>query len=362
MDKERPRGVLVYKPDKFAEGYTLFCHSYENPKQTSEDGLAHLYLIDMKGEVVHEWTAKTAVQSFLELLPDGNLYYPTLDRSHLNQAGLRELDPDSNVVWFFQCRIDHDFHIMDNGHLMIHCLMDKMVPSIGRGMKTCPYVIEITRDKELVWEWHGEEHIDELRGLLKDDWPKIEQRIAEQFAFDWAHNNTCQVMPDNLAAKKDPRFSKGNILFSYRSLDIIGVISRKTGEIVWAWGPGELDGQHQPNMLPNGHILLFDNGTLRGWSRVIELDPVEEELVWTYTGTPRDSFFSPYISGAQLLPYGNILICEGLRGRLLEVTHDKEIVWEYRSPFGGKGALPAVYRARRYSPGYVKPLLGRKAD
>jgi len=351
------KGVTVYKPEKFFEGYTLFCHTYEDPS-VGPGGVAHMYLIDMKGNVVHEWTAKTAVQ-LLELLPNGNLLYSTRDRSNIAKAGLYELDPASNVVWRYHCRIDHDFRVLENGNILIHCIMDKIVPKLGPELKRCPYIIEITRDKELVWEWHGEEHIDELRELLGEErWRMVERRIREEFPFDWAHNNTCAPIPDNPTGRKDPRFRKGNILFSYRSLDIIGVIDRDTGRIVWAWGPGVLDGQHHPTMLPNGHILIFDNGTRRKWSRVIELDPLKEEIVWEYTGTPKESFFSPYISGAQLLPNGNVFICEGGPCRLFEVTREGEIVWEYRSPFKVKGTY-GIYRATRYSPEYVRPLLER---
>ena len=234
----------LYKPDKCYNGYTLFCHSYEDPR-ASESGKGHIYLIDMEGadtlhpNVAHEWTTQTAQQSFCRLLPDGNLLYPTRDRSKIEEAGLRELDPDSNV-------------------------------------------------------------------------------------------------------------------------DIIGVIDRDTGHIVWAWGPGELDGQHKPHMLPNGNILIFDNGTLRGYSRVIELDPLTGEIEWEYTADPKETFLSRYISGAQRLPNGNTLICEGAKGHLFEVTPEKEVVWDYVSPFKEEGAFSSIYRCLRYSPEYVKPLLGKK--
>ena len=48
----------------------------------------------------------------------------------------------------------------------------------------------------------------------------------------------------------------------------------------------------------------------------------------------------------------NGMICEGLNGRILEVTADGEIVWEYISPWFGKhptGPSNAVFRAYRYS-------------
>lgn len=47
----------------------------------------------MVGESVHEWHTETAVQSYAELEPNGNLVYPTRDRSVIAGSGLRELTP-----------------------------------------------------------------------------------------------------------------------------------------------------------------------------------------------------------------------------------------------------------------------------
>jgi hypothetical protein len=44
-------------------------------------------------------------------------------------------------------------------------------------------------------------------------------------------------------------------------------------------------------------------------------------------------FYSGFISSAQRLPNGNTLITEGAKGRIFEVTREREIVWEYVSPF-----------------------------
>src|SRR5690554_8099399 len=61
-------------------------------------------------------------------------------------------------------------------------------------------------------------------------------------------------------------------------------------------------------------------------------------------------FYSFFISSAQRLPNGNTLITEGSNGRIFEVTTEHELVWEYISPYWGKGplALNLVYRAYRY--------------
>jgi len=359
-------GVTVYKPEKCYHGYTVLCHSYEDVSLT-EDGTGEVYLVNMEGRVVHMWKVRTALQSFCRLLPNGNLIYPTRDRSNLFLAGLRELDPASNVVWSYHCRIDHDFQLLANGNLLLHTIRDTMCPELGPELKRNPYILEIARDKKLVWEWHGEEHLRDLKELLPaESWQFFLSRVKGRFSFDWAHNNTCQVIPPNATYEKEKaaggpiRFRPGNIIFSYRSLDIIGVIDRPTGKIVWAWGPGVLDGQHKPHMLENGNILIFDNGTLRGYSRVIEVNPLTEEIEWEYTSQPKKKFLSKYISGAQRLPNGNTLICEGGKAHLFEVTPEGEVVWDFISPFREKGGLGGVYRCLRYSPDYVKPLLERK--
>jgi len=135
-------------------------------------------------------------------------------------------------------------------------------------------VVDITRDKKLVWEWHGEEHLQELKELLSPGaWRFFQSRVKGRFSFDWAHNNTCQVIPPSATYEKEKaaggpiRFRPGNIIFSYR--------------------------------------------TLRGYSRVIEVNPLTQEIEWEYTSEPKKKLSSKYISGAQRLPNGNTLICEG---------------------------------------------------
>jgi hypothetical protein len=359
------QGVTQYNPEATYQGYTLFCPTGPEPPDTSAPGYA-IYLIDMAGKIVHEWTVRTSVQSHCQLLPNGNLLYPTHDRSEVagGTCGLREIDCQSNVLWYYRCRIDHDFQVLDNGNLLIHTITDNICPVLGPELRRQPYLIEITRDKELIWEWRGEKHIEELENLLsREQWRHVMSRAHGEFAFDWAHNNTCQVICPNATWEKEkadgskPIFKPGNILISYRSDDVIAVIDRENGEIVWAWGPGILDGQHKPHMLDNGNILIFDNGTLRGYSRVIELNPMTEQIEWEYTAEPKESFLSKYISSAQRLPNGNTLICEGGKSRLFEVTPEKKVVWNFVNPYGSQHSRTSIYRCLRYSRDYAAPLL-----
>jgi hypothetical protein len=217
---------------------------------------------------------------------------------------------------------------------------------------------------------------------------------------DWMHINSMSVLgPNKWYDAGDERFHPDNIIWDGREANIIAIISKKTGKIVWKVGPeydtseelkklGWIIGQHHAHMIPRGlpgegNIIVFDNGgwggygtpnpgsptgrmnALRDYSRVLEFDPVSLKIVWQYTPAeagyiiPVDAsrFYSPFISGAQRLPNGNTLITEGSGGRIIEVTKDHEIVWEYISPYWGKQfKINMIYRAYRVPYDWIPQL------
>ena len=266
-------GVRTYRKGKVWPGYTLFSPAFGSTE----------YLIDMNGMVVHTWPC--CHSQLGELLPDGNLLVD--DYGH----GLSERSPSGEIVWSWQGPYHHDFERLPGGNVILLLARDEEpIPGFyARGfepetMRT-DVVAEIARSGEIAWEFSFGDHVRELRDLAGLPWPvRYVQRDPsgeerEVGSSDWAHTNTIEVLPDTPLGRVDDRFRCGNLLFSFRALDIIGIIDREKGEIVWAWGLGELDGQHQPTMLDNGHILIFDNGTYRGSSRVVELDLIVHNLV-----------------------------------------------------------------------------------
>ena len=62
------------------------------------------------------------------------------------------------------------------------------------------------------------------------------------------------------------------------------------------------------------------------FSRVIEVEPQTDRIVWEYHDDPLYNFFSPYISGARRLPNSNTLITEGMFGRIFQMTSEREVV------------------------------------
>ena len=354
-DQKGKGGVKVYNPEKAYQGYTLFCRGGGN----------HFYLIDMEGNLVHQWSIERSSIHFGELTDEGHLVYSTFDRTIEKNRGVHEFAWEGKKeVWYYPCPVDHDHRCLDNGNILILCreeVTDPAIRNIWPDYRStfCPYMIEVTPKKEIVWEWHGKDHIEELTELVGLRFPSNDGERSR----DWAHCNTSSPIPKNKSGEKDSRFQEGNIIFSYREADIIGVIDKKSKRIVWAWGQEEILGQHNPIMLKNGHILLFDNGchsleNNRGYSRILEMDPLTGKIIWEYKDNPPENFYSAYVSGQQELPNGNILICSGGQGRIFEVTREKEIVWEYVNPYQGPNGAHNLYRhSGRYAPEVIEPLL-----
>ena len=67
-------------------------------------------------------------------------------------------------------------------------------------------------------------------------------------------------------------------------------------------------------------------------SKVVEIDPFTQEMVWAYEGIPENGFFSDVCGSCYRLLNGNTLVIESTAGRAFEVTPEKQIVWEYFNP------------------------------
>ncbi|MBU2560656.1 arylsulfotransferase family protein, partial [archaeon] len=178
--------------------------------------------------------------------------------------------------------------------------------------------------------------------------------------MDPLHANALEILPRDAAGL----WQRGDLLLSIRELDLIVVLSPDGRRLRWSWGPGEIERQHHPSLLENGHLLIFDNGQRQGRSRVLELDARARKIVWSYVGKPPKSFFSPIRGGCQQLPNGNTLITDSERGRAFEVTRDKQLVWEFYNPdlqpFVKEQLRAPIYRMLRFAPDVLTRAGGRQ--
>ena len=144
---------------------------------------------------------------------------------------------------------------------------------------------------------------------------------------DVLHTNTIEIFDGSQGARSSV-FAKGNVLISSPPTNVIAIVDMETESVVWALS-GLWAAQHQSTLLANGNMLLFDNEGHFGMSKVVEFDPLTQEIRWLFGGDEVKNFSSPICGSNQRLPNGNTLITETTSGRAFEVTEDLDIVWTY---------------------------------
>ncbi|MBU0980000.1 MAG: arylsulfotransferase family protein [Nanoarchaeota archaeon] len=345
----------VHEDDLDKSGVTMHdsgAYTGLNLYQSEDKGEA--YLMDMEGNVLHSWNAAEGYDCHeeckwhhVEMDDQGNLYLVVKDTM------LAKLSWESGGVGYAGVSAHHDMDRAENGDIYVLTREDLDVSYKGIDVRIAnEYIIgmypnsTVFTNISLYDSLGGELFIEP--SLLKS----IVKRIEEEGigSFDAYHANTIEMI------EKDTDFAdKGDLLLSVREIDMLIVMDTE-GEIKWTWGPGVVDMQHHPTMLENGNILLFDNQGFRNYSRVIELDPRTEKIVWTYPALPTEKFYSESRGSSQKLPNGNVLITESNKGHVIEVTTGGEIVWEWWNPEIRDGKREVVYRMKRLGPEQIGML------
>ena len=156
---------------------------------------------------------------------------------------------------------------------------------------------------------------------------------------DVFHTNSVQLLDDRGAALGPAgaaAFPEGGVLVSVRQLDLLAALDLERRTVTWA-RRGSWRRQHEPTLLPGGTMLVFDNLSVPRRSGVLEFDPLTGEQLWLYRAAVDDAFFTSGAGTCQRLANGNTLICASNAGRAFEVSPQREVVWEWKTPHRVEG-------------------------
>jgi hypothetical protein len=393
--------VTKYDPSRSWNGFTCF---------TGPEGSTQL--IDMTGQIRRSWELPGVPSRIIDPRLVGGrrgdiILQSTNSQDHrstifANQT-ITHFTWNDEAIWTWgtdspdgAAYQNHDWQLLDDGSWLILTASRRFVGPLGPDLVNDQGIYHVASNGELLWTWFAGDHLAEL-GIEGDRlaalrasseaWPDDPWGILELNALSTIGPNV------HHEANPDGPFHPDNLIIGSRKANVVAVVDRLTGNIVWRLGPDfeedqaahhsrilatdvpravdQLSGQHHPHMigpdLPGaGNILIFDNQGGAGFppaplgifpgSRVIEIDPISQDIVWQYSalssGQPPWAFHAPFVSAAQRLPNGNTLITEGPHGRLFQVTPEGDIVWEYLHkavdyPGPGKAVRsPLIYRAQ----------------
>lgn len=312
--------------------------------------------------------------------------YSYSDTTHLSHHDV-EMLPNGNVLiiaWEYKSKEEalaagRDSTLLSNDNLWPDSIIEVEPTGLDSG--------------DIVWEWHVWDHLvqdyDNTKsnyGVVADHPERIDLNYTMNGNSDWNHINSV-----------DYSETYDQILLSVHNFSEIWIIDHSTttaeaaghsggnsgmgGDLLYRWGnpqtydetagddDQQLFVQHDAEWIEDGlpgagNILIFNNGNGRSdgnYSSVDEIEPPvnsdgsytlsashygPNSAAWTYVADTLTDFYAQNISGAQRLPNGNTLICQGPDGYFFEVTEEGETLWDY-------DAGAAVFRVTRYAPDYA---------
>jgi len=269
--------VTFKRRDGLARRYHVRCLPPDFPESTFKrlrPGGAKLFMIQLPDQyaAIYDddgvpvwWMRADGFTDDAKILPDGTISWDSVeagdamsgafDIRRLNGKLIRSVgDEDTDV---------HDLQLLPNGNYVIaqqtyRTDLDTSAYGGSAAAAVRDYDIdEVTPDGEVVRTWSTADHI----GL--DETGRWWDSITGAFTYDITHWNAVDV---------DGRF----MYLSFRHLDAIYKVDRRTGEIIWKLGgtetPESLDvlndprgypigGQHDVRVLPNGTVTIHNNRT-----------------------------------------------------------------------------------------------------
>jgi hypothetical protein len=326
--QEVPTGIIQYDADR----------AYNSLNIVNSSHVAEATLMTMDGDPLHRWRMpihgawpkirrdESTGWRRVRIAENGDLF-----AVYSNGVGIIKIDKHSNLIWKHRDTHHHDIELLDDGSIL----------SLTRTAHIVPRVNERTPILEDFIVIHAADGTQLQKVSLLECvensmyWP-VFMEIFTKTKPDGNifHTNDVEML-DGRFADRNPAFAKGNVMVSILMMSAIAVIDLDQRKIVWL-DTGLWLRQHNPSLLDNGNILVFDNQGRKGLSQVIEYNPMTQLVEWLYPpaeeAESHPPLFSEHLSTAERLPNGNTMIVESYSGRAIEVTADHEIVWEYLNP------------------------------
>ncbi len=346
-DHSHLSGARIIDSQRMFKGYSLY-----NGK-----------LINENGRIIKQW-----FPDYPEIFEKNGDFYSgqNQDERDHNEPSWGRYTWDGKVIWKKHFKFHHEVYLSPKGTIFT---FTKETHDYNNYKVDFDIIFEFDKNgKELqhfsFWDhlkefqpYHAKYGIDVaapaiLRPLIPL-WQSLSPRSEE--AYDYFHLNSFYMVPHNPLEGKNPAFRPGNWLISIFHGSMVFILDQDTKKILWHAVGNEieegLEGQHSASMLPDGDILLFENGSNRKASRILVIDPLSLKIKWQYKNM---NFFSPSRGFVQALPNGNFFVTESTKGHAFELTPNKKIVWDYYDTDNTDGGM---YRVTRYPKEMIDHLL-----
>jgi hypothetical protein len=352
-------GVTVNETGKVAPGLTFMSSFF--------DGGTELRLIRADGSVVHRWPVKYSTffphpghiapeQNVPKSdwnaeihgavpLPDGSVVF------NFNYLGTARVGRCGETQWTIPLMTHHAVTRASDGTFLIPNW--RYIEGNSRHANLHPpymdeTILRISDSGQVLSE------ISILDIIYENNYHGLLARAGS--TGDIIHVNDVEELTADLAGAF-PMFSAGDWMLSTRKGSSVLVVDPRTKRLKW-YQSGPWKGQHDPDFLPTGKILIFNNnedgsesGTVFGGGNIMEVVPFSPEVTYRYGLRKGEQLYTASSGKHQPLPNGNILVTEAKGGRVFEADPNGRIVWEFINRYD-EADVATVTEASRYPESY----------
>lgn len=370
-----------------AEGRELVTHHKPEQRQAGltmltgigGDDTLFIRVIDADGQTVHQWDI-----DWYKMWPDAT----HLPEHHIPQGkpgthlhgsrlmdngdvvfnfenlGLMRLDVCSNEVFKLAYPTHHSVFESETGNLWLpgqiyHTEKLKDYPNYQVPFKDDTVVI-VSPDGKLLKEYSIMEILKRngYEGLM---YMSTTSSRNPKVTGDVYHLNDVEVFPSTMT---EGVFKHGDVMVSLRNINTVFVFDPETLDIRYLT-VGQFVRQHDPDFIDGNTISVYDNNHIgpRSFgqtSKILFFSAIDNSV--TSFLQPQDNihFYTDIMGKHQWLANGNLLALESRNGRVLEISPEKELVWEYNNLIAGTSLVGIMEGAERLAPKFDKAFFKQK--
>jgi len=233
-------------------------------------------------------------------------------------------DPDKNEEKIQELVVETLYGQVNSRNGALPAAIGGMSELVEQALEADPEDANALKMQEILWD------IEDAQYEIDEQVRELGEKVQDPIVWEYK----C------MGPLNSHRLANGNTLINEAFNDRVIEVSPDE-EIIWEYT--EVVYPTDSVRLENGNTLIADKGN----KRVIEVTP-DKDIVWEYSGNGQEL---TAIYGVQALDDGNVLIADQGNmeepdsiARIIEVTQDKEVVWEYSGPatefvgpsFGGR--------------------------
>lgn len=331
----------LYLTDKAPKGYRVIFGTFD-----FKESLHAAILLGPEGKVEHIWhvsqedvdwkhkSDNNVYSHGFEIAPDGSIVV-----AYDGGTSLTKYDYCGNIIWRTKGGFHHSIEFEDDKYIWSWAGLSPAL-SMGHFLVKIDYKTgEIVKKFHLSDVMEANADIDIFGSRQKDSSDK--STWVDRGLERW-HPNDIDPLPEELSSHYS-RFEAGDLLVSLRAPNLIFVMDPDTLKVKW-WRQGLTRRQHDPDWNDKGTITIFNNNMHRGFSSIIELNPLNFDYEYIVEGEKYD-FYTWMRGKHQLVPNNGYLITSSQQGRVFEVDEQGEVVFDFINSYGKKKEALVVSEA-----------------